>query len=149
MIRDIAKALTKVQVSREHEQDMVFVTRTKRRETPTGDQPSKRAKLKENNLIEPEQLPSKRRRITGKGNGEEHAPSSICRAIYDQVLLDQPRVGKREVDDPMVLHQLTILFQYKEVVRAIACKEIEKTIPPPNNMFMGEAPYRRGGSSVP
>ena len=143
MARDIAKVLTKVQVSREHEPDMAFAARTKRREASTGDQPSKRAKLKESNLIEPEQMPSKRRRITGKGNGEEQTPTSMCKVICDQVLLNQPRAGKREIDDPTVLQQLTALFQDKEVVRVIACRGTERTIPPPKNMSMGEAPYRR------
>ena len=140
MARSIAKIITKIWTFRQ--QDDAFTLRTKRR-TAAIDMPSKRVKLRETSLIEPEQMPAKRRRLLGKTSGEAYEPASICKTICDQVLLDQPRVGKKEIQDPDILRQIQNLFLDKEVVRAIACRGTERTIPPPKDMTMGEAPFRR------
>ena len=54
-----------------------------------------------------------------------------------------PRVGKTEIHDADIIANLQKLFDDKKVVRVIACKGTERTIPPPQGLLAEEAPYRR------
>jgi hypothetical protein len=54
-----------------------------------------------------------------------------------------PRVGKTEIRDPEVINKLQKLFDDKRLVRVIACKGTERTIPPPQGLLAEEAPFRR------
>ena len=141
--RMIAKIITKINVLKEHQEDVALVSRVKR---PSGVEicrRAKRVKLQESQLIEPTELPAKRRRMHGKGLYDEYISGSLCDQIVHRVLQNQPHVGKREIEDPEILQSLQEVFPEKQVVKAIACRGTERTIPPPKNMTMGEAPYRR------
>ena len=54
-----------------------------------------------------------------------------------------PRVGKTEIHDADIIANLQKLFDEKKVVRVIACKGTERTIPPPQGLLAEEVPYRR------
>eukprot|EP00435_Cladocopium_sp_Y103_P006894 s1307_g2.t1 len=102
---------------------------------------AKRAKLQNSSLIEPMQMPPKRRRIQDKS--PEQTANGLCDQIYEQVSKIMPRVGRKIINDPQILQSLQELFHDKMIVKAVVCKGTERTIQPPKDMIPSEAPYRR------
>ena len=55
-----------------------------------------------------------------------------------------PRVGRRSITDPELILQIQSLLPAKVVKHVVACKGTNRTIPPPKEIAVGEAPYRLG-----
>ena len=55
-----------------------------------------------------------------------------------------PRVGRRQIADNQVLQRIQQLIPEKEVCRVIACRGTNRSLGPPQNLSVGEAPFRRG-----
>ena len=55
-----------------------------------------------------------------------------------------PRVGRRQIADNQVLQRIQQLMPEKEVCRVIACRGTNRSLGPPQNLSVGEAPFRRG-----
>ena len=150
--RTLAQVLTKVKMIKEAplhvaEHEPSFASSgAKRRSVSAGVQSAKRAKLKEGSiksvLINPEMLPSKRRRLSGKTQSDD-TPKVLCEQVCNRVLEIMPKVGRKEINDPQVKSMLQEMFGDKQVQRIIACKGTERTLVPPKDLMRGEAPYRR------
>jgi len=142
--RTIARVLTKVTCIKEVPMGVEFIAAasTKRSNGASMLPKPKRAKLRASELIEPQAMPAKRRRTTGKMSDSVN-PSSICDRICFQVSSIAPRVGRKEILDSKILQDIQELFHDKVVVRAIVCKGTERTIMPPKDLMPDEAPYRR------
>ena len=93
-------------------------------------------------LIEPNELPRKRRRIDAKGPGDEDA-KTLVQQVVASIKQQLPRVGKHEITDPRIMEKIQEIFNDKIVQRLVACKGTEQTLGPPKQMLRGEAPLRR------
>ena len=93
-------------------------------------------------LIEPNELPRKRRRIDAKGPGDEDA-KTLVQQVVASIKQQLPRVGKHEITDPRIMEKIQEIFNDKIVQRIVACKGTERTLGPPKQMLRGEAPLRR------
>ena len=103
---------------------------------------AKRAKLQNSSLIEPQEMPAKRRRIQGKSQ-EFESSSALCDRICTNVTAIAPRVGRKTIQDPKILQDIQELFPEKLVITVLVCKGTERTVQPPKDMIPSEAPYRR------
>ena len=148
--RYVSKILCKVKTSPCHghvvvEQSNTFAATTKRPSTTSrnaGTRDSKRIKFQHAKLIEPCQMPKKRRRLN-RPTPDDQGNDNLSKDIVDRVKAILPRVGKTEIHDSDIIANLQKLFDDKKVVRVIACKGTERTIPPPQGLLAEEAPYRR------
>lgn len=144
--RLLAKTMTKVQTLKEppHDVDAVLVAPAKRSAPRRLSTMAKRAKLTPNVMVGPEELPSKRVRLTHKQEGEDHKnPKELSHRITDAVIGFAPRVGRFSIDQPAIVKDIQDLLHDKEIVRVVGCKGTERTIPPPKDLPPEEAPYRR------
>eukprot|EP00435_Cladocopium_sp_Y103_P042518 s19_g11.t1 len=145
--RSIAQVLTKVKNMKERpiicwDETAFALSGIKRPSSQSSSGFSaKRAKLQNSSLIEPMQMPSKRRRIHDKA--PEQNVNGLCDQIYEQVSKIMPRVGRKIINDPQIMQNLQELFHDKMIVKAVVCKGTERTIQPPKDMIPSEAPYRR------
>ena len=113
--RTLAQVLTKVKMIKEAplhvaEHEPSFASSgAKRRSVSAGVQSANRAKLKEGSiksvLINPEMLPSKRRRLSGKTQSDD-TPKVLCEQVFNRVLEIMPKVGRKEINDPQVKSML-------------------------------------------
>jgi len=103
---------------------------------------AKRAKLQNSSLIEPQEMPAKRRRIQGKSQ-ELESSQALCDRICKNVTSIAPRVGRKLIHDSKILQDIQELFPEKLVVTVLVCKGTERTVQPPKDMIPSEAPYRR------
>ena len=87
-------------------------------------------------------MPKKRRRLN-RPTPDDQGNKDLSKDIVDKVKGILPRVGKTEIHDSDVIANLQKLFDDKKVVRVIACKGTERTIPPPQGLLAEEAPFRR------
>eukprot|EP00435_Cladocopium_sp_Y103_P010407 s1891_g2.t1 len=142
--RTIAQVLTKVSCVKEapYGNDCAFAISAKRTSNAKLAPLPKRAKLQNSELIEPQELPVKRRRISGKTT-EDVNMSTLCERICSNVAKIAPRVGRKNILIPEILNDLQELFHDKQVVRAIVCKGAERTVMPPKDLTPDEAPFRR------
>ena len=142
--RALAKVLTRISCAKEVPFAFAnaFAVDTKRRSSASSAPPPKRAKLRNSELIEPAEMPAKRRRTSGK-TPEAPSMNSLCDRICSQISQVVPRVGRKEIDQPQILTDLQELFHEKQIVRVIACKGTERTIMPPKDLVPDEAPFRR------
>ena len=105
------------------------------------------ASLKPVNYRAPELcLPNKRRRIEGKSQPEMSNSKVLnekCEKLMTLVEKTMPRVGKKQIVDPVVLNLLQELLHDKTVIRVVACKGTDRTLGPPKDLIAGEAPFRR------
>ena len=92
-------------------------------------------------LIEPNELPRKRRRLEVKGPEED--AKTLVQQIVSSIKQQLPRVGKHEITDPKIIEKVQEVFNDKIVHRIVACKGTERTLGPPKQLLRGEAPYRR------
>ena len=86
----------------------------------------------------------KRRKCLGKTTPVDHV--SEWQLIFDKINATLPRVGKRtfsHADQPDLLQQIQELIGDKTVVYVVACRGTNRTLPPPNHIQKGEAPWRR------
>ena len=84
---------------------------------------------------------NKRRRLDGKQTVSP--PLEVFQGLMSTLSQSIPRVGKVEITNPNVLHQLQELFPEKVLVRVIACRGTDRTLAPPARMHPQEAPYRK------
>ena len=150
--RTLAHVLTKLRTIKEApwhsaEYDFSFASAgVKRSPASASASNAKRAKLKTGSLksalINPEVLPSKRRRLSEKSQ-DERSPKALCELTCSKVLERMPRVGRKEIDDPQIKSMLQEIFGDKQIQRVIACKGTERTLVPPRDLMRGEAPFRR------
>ena len=113
----------------------------KRKSAAMPNMQAKRVKVNTAQLIEPQQMPKKRRRL---GEKQPDLPiEDLLKNIVSEVQSILPRVGRREVLNPSILQQVQEVLHDKTVVRIIACKGTERTLSPPTNLMRGEAPYRK------
>ena len=148
--RYVSKILCKVktvpcQSSLTAEPSNTFAASTKRQQSNSGSAragDSKRIKIHHAKLIEPSQMPRKRRR-TCKSTPDDQGNSELSKDIVESIKPILPRVGKTEIRDPEIIRKLQKLFDDKRLVRVIACKGTERTIPPPQGLLAEEAPFRR------
>ncbi|CAL1146079.1 unnamed protein product [Cladocopium goreaui] len=148
--RYVSKILCKVktvpcQSSLTAEPSNTFAASTKRQQSNSGSAragDSKRIKNHHAKLIEPSQMPRKRRR-TCKSTPDDQGNSELSKDIVESIKPILPRVGKTEIRDPEIIRKLQKLFDDKRLVRVIACKGTERTIPPPQGLLAEEAPFRR------
>ena len=104
----------------------------------------KPASFARSEVISPEEkfeTETKRRRMTGKQN--EFQPLQMYQATMTAIDRSLRRVGKSEITESQILHQLQELFSDKHIVRVIACRGTDRTMGPPNNLDPQEAPYRK------
>ena len=148
--RYVSKILCKVktmpcQSTQAIEQSSAFAAAAKRQQPNSGSiraSDSKRIKCHHAKLIEPSQMPRKRRRLC-KSSPDDQGNSELSKDIVESVKPILPRVGKTEIRDPEIINKLQKLFDDKRLVRVIACKGTERTIPPPQGLLAEEAPFRR------
>ena len=110
-------------------------------ESSSAEPPAKRVKVNTGTLIEPIQMPKKRRRISTKG--DEPSNQDLCTKIVNRIKEIVKRVGKHDITEPDVVQMIQNLFHEKKIVKIIACKGTDRTLGPPRNMLPEEAPYRR------
>ena len=142
--RAIAKVLTSIKCAKEKPFpcEAAFVVAPKRPGNADDGRHPKRAKLKNSELIEPSQMPSKRRRLQGK-TPEEPNMSNLCESVCTKIMKIAPKVGRKEIHDTAILAEIQELFHDKKVVRIMVCKGTERTVVPPKDMVPDEAPFRR------
>ena len=54
-----------------------------------------------------------------------------------------PRVGKREIKEPQLIQQIQNIVGDKKVVRIVGCRGTDRTIEPPKDIMIAEAPFRK------
>ena len=92
--------------------------------------------------IEHDQPNQKRFRL---GNKQSVPKSSeLWQRIFDQVDSLLPRVGRRSIVDSKLISQIQALLPDKVIKHVVACKGTNRTIPPPKEIAVGEAPFRLG-----
>eukprot|EP00435_Cladocopium_sp_Y103_P021628 s655_g5.t1 len=142
--RDLAKVLTSFQNRRQEPKDFalwnsVFAMTDKPKSAAVPNMQAKRIKTNTAKLIEPAQMPKKRRRI-GEKQTEEN---EIFNKIVTEVRKVLPRVGRKEILSPEIQKAIQEVFPEKSIVRIIACKGTERSLAPPSSLMQGEAPFRR------
>eukprot|EP00435_Cladocopium_sp_Y103_P029607 s2915_g7.t1 len=135
--RSIAQVLTKVKNMREKpvlrwDATAYALQGIKRLSSSGPSFSAKRAKLKNSSLIEPTQMPAKRRRINEKSPDQNI--SSLCDKICAKISEIAPLVGRKIIQDPQIL---------QDVIKVVVCKGTERTIQPAKDMIPSEAPYRK------
>ena len=143
--RTIAKVLAKANLEKPkgfHQWHAVFAAYGRKRgpDTPPVQRPKKFLKPAAK-LIEPNELPRKRRRLEVKG--PEDDAKMLVQQIVNSIKQQLPRVGKHEITDPNIVEKVQEVFNDKTVQRIVACKGTERTLGPPKQLLRGEAPYRR------
>ena len=145
--RSLAQVLTKVKNMKEMpimcwESTAFAMQGFKRSSNVQTGASAKRAKLQNSSLIEPQEMPAKRRRIQGKSQ-ELESSQALCDRICKNVTSIAPRVGRKLIHDSKILQDIQELFPEKLVVTVLVCKGTERTVQPPKDMIPSEAPYRR------
>ena len=145
--RSLAQVLTKVKNMKEMpimcwESTAFAMQGFKRSSNVQTGASAKRAKLQNSSLIEPQEMPAKRRRIQGKSQ-ELESSQALCDRICKNVTSIAPRVGRKRIHDSKILQDIQELFPEKLVVTVLVCKGTERTVQPPKDMIPSEAPYRR------
>ena len=92
--------------------------------------------------IESDQPNQKRFRLGSKQTVPKS--SEEWQRIFDQTELLLPRVGRRSITDPELIAKIQSLLPDKVIKQVVACKGTNRTIPPPKELAVGEAPFRRG-----
>ena len=104
----------------------------------------KPASFARSEVISPEarnETETKRRRLTGKQN--ESQPLQMYQVTMSAIGQLLPRVGKHEITNSQIIHQLQELFPDKHIARVIACRGTDRTMGPPENLDPREAPFRK------
>ena len=145
--RSIAHVLTKVKYMKEMpilcwEETAFAMQGTKRVSSQGPSFQAKRAKLQNSSLIEPKEMPAKRRRVHEKSQ-EQANNQDLCERICSKVSSIAPRVGRQEIMDTEITQDIQELFHHEMIVRVVVCKGTERTIVPPKEITPSEAPYRR------
>lgn len=83
----------------------------------------------------------KRQRLNEK---QSPNPKIAWQEVFSQVSQLLPRVGRRPITDSRVVQQIQQLVVGKEVKRIIACRGTNRALGPPQDLAIGEAPYRKG-----
>ena len=123
----------------------VFANETPKTEEPSPKRQrmSQQARLKVSRTLEANRVPwGKRQRLIGKTNPPLegiHAWKEIFQLV-DKLL---PRVGKRTVDDSVILQKVRALVTDMDVCYLVACRGSNRTMAPPTTITMGEAPFRK------
>ena len=89
-----------------------------------------------------DQYPVKRLRLSEKQNPQN--PKEALLEIFAKIDKLLPRVGRRPITDVTVLQSLRSVISGKEVKRVIACRGTNRSLGPPNDLAIGEAPFRKG-----
>lgn len=144
--RSLARVLTGFSNRRQDPKDFaqwnaVFAVSDKRKDVSMPNVQAKRLKTNTARLIEPQQMPRKRRRLGEKQPDEPI--NDMMSKIVEAVRLELPRVGRKEIMNPEITQAIQEVFHEKQVMRVIACKGTERTLAPPSNLMRGEAPFRR------
>ena len=148
--RQMARVLCKLSLRRESPKDFqqwsdAFAVEAKRSRVQPGisESPAKRVKLSAAQLLEPGQLPNKRRRLEGKTAGETNTPQEICDETIKLIMTHAPRVGRKVIHDSKVLEMMQRLLNDKKIICIEVCKGTERKIAPPKTLMPLEAPFRR------
>ena len=104
---------------------------------------NQRAKFQAANLIEPEQLSLKRRRLHEKTDESIQAPKAVCQRLIQEITEVAPRVGRKLIHEPKILQIAQDLFQDKKINCIMVCKRTDRKVAPPKELMAIEAPYRR------
>ena len=70
--------------------------------------------------------------------------SEMWAKIFDNVNTLLPRVGRRSINNPEIVARIQSLLPEKVVKHVVACKGTNRTISPPKEIAVGEAPFRLG-----
>ena len=147
--RQVARLLGKLSIVREppkdyHQWCQAFVAEAKRAVRTSGAEPvAKRAKFQAANLIEPEQLSLKRRRLHEKTDESIQAPQTVCQRLIQEITEVAPRVGRKLIHEPKILQIAQDLFQDKKINCIMVCKGTDRKVAPPKELMAIEAPFRR------
>ena len=144
--RSLAKVLASFSNRRQEPKDFslwneILTAVGKRPKKASGEPSAKRPKVITAQLTEPDNLPQKRRRVGDKG--PETNMAFKLQEIMDEIKKMLPRVGKKEIMDQQIIKKIQNVFDDKKIMHVVGCKGTERTLPPPNEMVEGEAPYRR------
>ena len=83
----------------------------------------------------------KRTKTTGKTTPLD--ARALWGQVFDKLRSILPRVGKTEIHDQGILTEIKNLVTDKDIRSVIACRGCSRTIAPPKNMILGEAPFRK------
>ena len=70
--------------------------------------------------------------------------SEVWSQVFDKINSLLPRVGRRSITNTEIVTQIQNLLPEKVVKHVVACKGTNRTIAPPKDVAVGEAPYRLG-----
>lgn len=149
LARYLAKILTSIHL---HAERCYHVEEIMASSAPATSRVAKRARLSvpkasrplPATLIDPTQLPLKRRRINSKGAEETNeSASTLCQQVVDELIRTVPRVGKHVIDQPDIIRRLQEMFPEKQVKGVLACKGTERHMIPTPQINPEEAPFRR------
>ena len=150
--RAVAKILVSVRTNTESPRgyqrwDHVLAAADSKRKSTEADSNHRAAKYLKPaaKLIAPNEMATKRRRLNQKSSesNDSNHYQQLSQEIMQQVSQELPRVGRKEITDSNIKVKIQELFEDKVIHRIVACKGTERTLIPPKNMLMGEAPFRR------
>ena len=145
--RSIAQVLTKVKNMKELPvlcwDETAYALQGIKRSVKADPNPrAKRAKLQNSSLIEPQEMPAKRRRIHEKSQ-DSMSNQVLCESICSQISTIAPKVGRKIIEDSKIIEAMQELFPEKVIVKVVVSKGTERTTQPPKDLIPSEAPYRR------
>ena len=123
----------------------VNVNETSKTEEPSSKRQrvSPQARLKLSRTLEADRLSwGKRQRLIGK-TGPPIEGVQAWKEVFQLVDAFLPRVGKRTIDDPVILQKVRTLVTDMDVRYLVACRGSSRTIEPPTTIANGEAPFRK------
>ena len=131
-----------------HEFQNVFAASDEKRlrehSSVSSEKPAKRAKFHAATLIEPDQIPRKRRRMAEKApHHEELPPVDLCNKLITAIKAAAPKVGRKMLNDTEILNMTQNLFHDKQIMRIQVAKGTERKLAPPKDLMPLEAPFRR------
>ena len=110
----------------------------------SSERPAKMAKFQAAALIEPEQLPRKRRRMNEKApHVEDMSSKDQCTKLIEAIIAEAPRVGRKILSNPDIHKLAQNLFHDKQIVRIMVAKGTDRKLAPPKDLMPMEAPFRR------
>ena len=110
----------------------------------SSERPAKMAKFQAATLIEPEQLPRKRRRMNEKApHVEDHSSEDLCTKLVEAIKVEAPRVGRKMLSNTNIFTLAQNLFHDKQIVSIMVAKGTDRKLAPPKSLMPMEAPYRR------
>ena len=123
----------------DHDQDLDSIlaneSNVKRRRIATAPKPSRTIAVEDQTSVKRLRLSEKQSPVNSKAAWQE---------IFTQVDRLLPRVGRRPITDLNLVQQINQLVIGKEVKRVIACRGTNRSLGPPNDLAIGEAPFRKG-----